>query len=128
MHRCETGREGRALNTIVSNQLESATFASARVAALRVMGADALRGAVFLEGGLAPWLASGRDSGRLHGDVDFSVRLRDMPAVREWLAGEGLYDRALDSLDLACNASRADFGVVGGVPSASARSLSTAAP
>lgn len=123
MHRCETGREGRALNTIVSNQPESAAkgaaFASARAAALRVMGADALRGAVFLEGGLAPWLASGRDSGRLHGDVDFSVRLRDMPAVREWLAGEGLYDRALDSLDLACNASRADFGVhaiVGGVP------------
>lgn len=123
MHRCETGREGRALNTIVSNQPESAAkgaaFASARAAALRVMGADALRGAVFLEGGLAPWLASGRDSGRLHGDVDFSVRLRDMPAVREWLAGEGLYDRLLDSLDLACNASRADFGVhaiVGGVP------------
>lgn len=123
MHRCETGREGRALNTIVSNQPESAAkgaaFASARAAALRIMGADALRGAVFLEGGLAPWLASGRDSGRLHGDVDFSVRLRDMPAVREWLAGEGLYDRALDSLDLACNASRADFGVhaiVGGVP------------
>lgn len=123
MHRCETGREGRALNTVVSNQPESAAkgaaFASARAAALRVMGADALRGAVFLEGGLAPWLASGRDSGRLHGDVDFSVRLRDMPAVREWLAGEGLYDRALDSLDLACNASRADFGVhaiVGGVP------------
>lgn len=123
MHRCETGREGRALNIVVSNQLESAAkgaaFASARAAALRVMGADALRGAVYLEGGLAPWLASGRDSGRLHGDVDFSVRLRDMPAVREWLAGEGLYDRLLDSLDLACNASRADFGVhaiVGGVP------------
>lgn len=48
MHRCETGREGRALNTIVSNQPESAAkgaaFASARAAALRVMGADALRG------------------------------------------------------------------------------------
>ena len=98
MHRFETGLEGRALNTAVSNQPESAAFASARAAALRVMGADALRDAVFLEGGLAPWLASDRDLGRLHSDVDFSVRLRDMPAVREWLAGEGLYDRALDPL------------------------------
>lgn len=99
MHRCETGREGRALNTVVPNQPESAAkgaaFASARAAALRVMGADALRGAVFLEGGLAPWLASGRDSGRLHGDVDFSVRLRDMPAVRVmWQQGFGqIYER-----------------------------------
>lgn len=42
-----------------------------------------------------------------------------MPAVREWLASEGLYERALDSLDLACNAARADFGthaVIDGVP------------
>ena len=34
-----------------------------------------------------------------------------MPVVREWLVREGLYDRALDSLDLPCNAPRADFGV-----------------
>ena len=58
-----------------------------------------------------PWVASGRDSGRPHGDADVSVRLGDMPAVRAWLAAEGLYDPALDSLSLGCNEGRGDFGV-----------------
>ena len=58
-----------------------------------------------------PWVASGRDSGRPHGDVDVSVRLGDMPAVRSWLADEGLYDPALDSLELPCNDECGDFGV-----------------
>ena len=58
-----------------------------------------------------PWVASGRDSGRLHGDVDVSVPLGDMLAVRAWLAAEGLYDPALDSLNLECNEGRGDFGV-----------------
>ncbi len=123
MNRHDTGRECRACDSPANNrpgtQAENRPFAQAKAAALRVMSAAALRGTVFLEGGLVPWIVSGRDSGRLHGDVDFSVRLADMPAVREWLAREGLYDRSLDSLDLACNASRADFGVhalVGDVP------------
>lgn len=123
MNRHETGRGDRAhdhhIQNKPANQAEGFPFPTAKAAALRVMAAGPLRGAVFLEGGLVPWAASGRDSGRLHGDVDFSVRLADMPAVRGWLAREGLYDRALDSLDLACNAPRVDFGVhaiVEGVP------------
>lgn len=87
------------------------TCAVARRAALRVLRAPLLAGKVFLEGGLVPWVVSGRDSGRLHGDVDLSVRADDMPLVRAWLAGEGLYDAALDSVGLACNADGADFGV-----------------
>ena len=43
--------------------------------------------------------------------MDVSVRLGDMPAVRAWLAAEGLYDPALDSLGLGCNGGRDDFGV-----------------
>ena len=123
MNRYDTGREDRACDSPASNrsgaQAENHPFSQAKAAALRVMAAEPLQGTVFLEGGLVPWIVSGRDSGRLHGDVDFSVRLADMPAVREWLAREGLYDRSLDSLDLACNASRADFGahaLVDGVP------------
>ena len=42
--------------------------------------------------------------------MDVSVRLGDMPAVRAWLAAEGLYDPALDSLELGCNEGRGDFG------------------
>lgn len=33
-----------------------------------------------------------------------------MPAVRSWLDAEGLYDPALDSLNLGCNGGRGDFG------------------
>lgn len=93
-------------------------FGQARAAALRVLTAPGLAGIAYLQGGLVPWVASGRESGRLHDDVDVSVRLGDMPAVRAWLAAEGLYDPALDSLNLGCNDGRGDFGthaLVGGV-------------
>ncbi len=79
--------------------------------ALRVLTTPSLAGRAYLQGGLVPWVASGCDSGRLHGDVDVSVRLGDMPAVRSWLVAEGLYDPALDSLDLGCNENQGDFGV-----------------
>lgn len=85
-------------------------FGRARAAALRVLTAPGLQGRVFLQGGLVPWVVSGRDSGRVHGDVDVAVRLGDMPAARAWLRGEGLYDPALDSIRLPCNAAGADFG------------------
>lgn len=94
-------------------------FERARAVALRVLTAPALAGRVFLEGGLVPWVVSGHDSGRPHGDVDVAVRLDDMPAVRAWLREEGLYDAALDSMLLSCNAEGEDFGahaVVEGVP------------
>ena len=61
----------------------------ARAAAMRVLTAPGLAERTFLQGGLVPWIVSGRDSGRLHGDVDVSVRLDDMLAVRAWLAAEG---------------------------------------
>lgn len=87
------------------------SFPQARTAALRVLTAPALAGRVYLQGGLVPWAASGRDSGRPHGDVDVSVRLGDMPVVRTWLAAEGLRDPALDSLELPCNDQHGDFGI-----------------
>lgn len=86
-------------------------FPRALAAALRVLTAPALTGMTYLQGGLVPWAVSGRDSGRLHGDVDVSVRMGDMPVVRAWLAAEGLHDPALDSLGLPCNEQHGDFGV-----------------
>ena len=62
------------------------TCYQAKAVALRILGEPSLAGSVFLMGGLVPWVVSGRDSGRLHGDVDFSVRAGDMPVVRAWLA------------------------------------------
>ena len=96
-------------NTFAS--IHPVPFPQARAAALRVLTAPEFAGRAFLEGGLVPWVASGRDSGRLHGDVDISVRMADMPAVRAGLAAEGLYDPSLDSLELPCNDERGDFGV-----------------
>lgn len=86
------------------------SFSRVRAVALRVLTAPGLAGRVFLEGGLVPWVVSGCDSGRPHGDVDIAVRLSDMPAARDWLAAEGLYDPALDSLNLSCNSGHGDFG------------------
>lgn len=88
-----------------------ASFERARAAALRVLTAPGIAGRAYLQGGLVPWVASGRGSGRPHGDVDVSVRLGDMPATRAGLAAEGLYDPALDSLELGCNEGGGDFGV-----------------
>lgn len=84
--------------------------AQAKAAALRVMRAPELAGKVFLEGGLVPWILSGEDSGRLHGDIDFSVRRADMPDVRAWLEREGLYDPSLDSCCIPCNAEGEEYG------------------
>lgn len=91
--------------------IKSVPFSLACSVAMRVLTAPALVGKVFLEGGLVPWIVSGRDSRRLHGDVDISLRIADMPDVRTWLVAEGLYDRALDSLNLPCNEECGDFGV-----------------
>lgn len=95
------------------------TCSQAKAVALRILGEPSLAGSVFLMGGLVPWVVSGRDSGRLHGDVDFSVQAGDMPAVRAWLAGQRDRVPVLDSLDLMCNGDRVDYGlcaVIDGVP------------
>lgn len=79
--------------------------AQAKTAALRVLGEESLAGKIFLMGGLVPWVVSGRDSGRLHSDVDLAVRAEDMPAVRTWLAEREPRVAVLDSLDPPCNAA-----------------------
>lgn len=87
------------------------SYALARDAALRVLTDSRIKDAVFPVGGLVPWMASGGNSPRLHGDVDFSVPIDAMPIVRRWLMESGLYAAALDSRNLRCNAARADYGV-----------------
>lgn len=104
------GAAGRDVSEVAGAAGGGVPFGRARAVALRVLTAPQLAGRVFLEGGLVPWVVSGRDSGRLHGDVDVAVRLDDMPAVRAWLHDEGLYDAALDSTRLPCNAAGEDFG------------------
>ena len=90
---------------------DGVSCSQACAAAMRVLTAPELAGRVALAGGLVPWVVSGHDSGRLHGDVDLTVRLEDMPTVRTWLRAMGFYEAALDSLALACNATGEDYGV-----------------
>lgn len=79
MHRSEHGRghcaRDRFVKTQPAMQTEGFPFPTAKLAALRVTGAAAPRSAVFLEGGPIPWVASGRDPGRLHSGVDEIDRL-----------------------------------------------------
>lgn len=69
-----------------------------------------LIGKVFLAGGLVPWLLSGKNSNRLHSDIDFVVPLHEMETIRRFLKEQGLYDPAHDSLFLSCNKEQIDFG------------------
>ena len=62
-----------------------------------LLGDPRLRRQLYVAGGILPWLLLGEDSGRLHGDADLLAQLEEMPAIREALAGLGLYQRAGDS-------------------------------
>ncbi|MDY2777765.1 MAG: GNAT family N-acetyltransferase [Collinsella sp.] len=87
------------------------SFHHARSAAMRVLTAPGLGGRSYLMGGLVPWVALDRESGRPHGDVDIGIRLDDMHLLRTWLHRDGVYDVSLDSLFLACNHDGIDYGV-----------------
>lgn len=65
--------------------MEETECTQAKSAAFQVLLAPSLQGKVFLEGGLVPWVISGRDSPRKHDDADFAVREEDMYVVRNWL-------------------------------------------
>lgn len=118
--------DGACISPVICND-ESPAGAShggvacvqAKSVALRILGEESLAGKVFLMGGLVPWIVSGLDSGRQHGDVDLAARVKDMPAVRVWLAGREPRATVFDSLDLPCNVAHADYGlcaIIDGVP------------
>lgn len=76
-----------------------------------LMGEEALQGKIWVAGGIVPWLLSGADSGRLHGDLDVVVQMEHMPFIRAYLQEKGYYRAALDSQNLAFNKARQDYGV-----------------
>lgn len=71
--------------------MEDATCDQAKRAALRVACDPELNGIVYLSGGLVPWLLTGADSGRLHGDVDVTMELADLDRVRAWAQRNGFW-------------------------------------
>ena len=94
-------------------------FSHLRQIALTLLAQPALSGILYLAGGALPWILSGEDSQRDHGDLDFVVEGRDLPAVRRYLRAAGHYRPELDSLSLPCNHRQADYGleaVIDGLP------------
>jgi hypothetical protein len=51
-------------------------------------------------GGSVPYLLSGEDSGREHGDIDCAVKQEDMAIVREAIKEMGLHNPEFDSLQI----------------------------
>lgn len=90
--------------------MEDATCDQAKRAALRVVCDPELNGIVYLSGGLVPWLLTGADSGRLHGDVDVTMELADLDRVRAWAQRNGFWREEGDSRSLPCNRDGADHG------------------
>lgn len=85
----------------------------------RLMDEPLLRGKIYVAGGIVPWLLSGRDSGRTHGDVDLVVNVEQMDAVRDFLKRGGYYREEMDSRFLPCNRARLDHGMealIDGIP------------
>ena len=94
-------------------------FSHLRQIALTLLAQPELSGILYLAGGALPWILSGEDSQRDHGDLDFVVEGRDLPLVRRYLRAAGHYRPELDSLSLPCNHRQEDYGleaVIDGLP------------
>lgn len=80
---------------------------------------EALRGKLYVSGGIVPWLVSNTDSGRQHGDIDLICSQEDMELVRKCLRERNLYNEELDSLNYEQDGEKVDYGVdtyIRGVP------------
>ena len=52
---------------------------------ISLMGEQKVKDKIYVAGGIVPWILSGNDSGRKHGDIDIVVEKDDMGTVREFL-------------------------------------------
>lgn len=63
----------------------------------RLQGNSALQSRFYVAGGMVPWLLAGRDSKRLHGDLDLVVERQDMSVFRGEMQRIGCYDADTDA-------------------------------
>ena len=85
----------------------------------QLMSADALKGIIYVAGGIVPYLYTGRDSGRMHSDIDIVAASADMPTIRQYLQSAGFYESDYDSLAFGYNTGRVDYGIeafIQGIP------------
>lgn len=92
-------------------QMEMFSCGTLKKVVCYLMGEEELQGKIFVAGGIVPWLLSGKDSGRQHGDIDLVVKMDDMDHIRRYLKKHGLYGEESDSRFLSCNKGHADHGV-----------------
>ena len=65
---------------------------------ISLMGEQKVKDKIYVAGGIVPWILSGNDSGRKHGDIDIVVEKDDMGTVREFLRDKGYYKVEFDSM------------------------------
>lgn len=85
----------------------------------QLMSVDALKGKIYVAGGIVPYLCTGRDSGRMHSDIDIVAASADMPTIRQYLKSAGFYESDYDSLEFGYNTGRVDYGIeafIQGIP------------
>ena len=66
-----------------------------------------------------PYLDTGRDSGRMHSDIDMVAGRADMPSIRQYLQSAGFDESDYDSLEFGYNRGRVDYGIeafIQGIP------------
>lgn len=80
-----------------------------------MLSATTIQSDIVVAGGVVPWLISGRDSGRLHSDIDVVVPMSAMPEFRAYVQRHGWYVPACDSLALPQNTAQHDYGLIANV-------------
>ena len=86
---------------------------------ISLMGEQKVKDKIYVAGGIVPWILSGNDSGRKHGDIDIVVEKDDMGTVREFLRDKGYYKVEFDSMSFPFNVDQTDHGVevlIKGIP------------
>lgn len=91
--------------------MDKFTWKEIKAVVFNLMKEEKLQNKIFVAGGSVPWLISGKDSGRKHGDIDIVVEKKNMDLIREYLKAQGLYQQQLDSMFLNINLNNDDYGV-----------------
>lgn len=95
----------------MEQRFEEKEYAYVKNLIVRLSAIPSLKGKFFVAGGTVPYLLSGLDSGRCHGDIDILVKKEDMPVIRDFLVRSGLYQPENDSLNLEGKKDDIDYGV-----------------
>jgi hypothetical protein len=82
----------------------------------KVLSVPIIREVAYLSGGIVPYILSGNDSNRKHGDIEFVVDEKNMEMIRQCLQYYNVYDAQLDSVSENQNIDYGVTCIIGGIP------------